>query len=63
MRRPQRWIALREHPLPRRTPRARLPDCEALDAAQVFGFAMKTPGRVAYRGLFYVLAKVEARLA
>ena len=28
---------------PRRTPRARLPDCEALDAAQVFGFAMKTP--------------------
>ena len=30
MRRPQRWIALREHPLPRRTPRARLPDCEAL---------------------------------
>ena len=43
MRRPQRWIALREHPLPRHTLRVRLPDCEALDAAQVFGFAMKHP--------------------
>jgi len=28
-------------------PCARLPDCEALDAAQVFGFAMKHP--VAWR--------------
>ena len=30
-------------PSVRRTPRVRLPDCEALDAAQVFGFAMKHP--------------------
>ena len=51
MRRPQRWIALREHPLPRRTPRVRLPDCEALDAARVFGFAMNTRSRDEVRPL------------
>ena len=59
MRRPQRWIALREHPLPRRTPRARLPDCEALDAAQVFGFAMNTR----WGALWRLDVRVEARQA
>ena len=50
----------------RRTPRARLPliDCEAKAAlVRVRSLPEKTTARVAHRGLFYVLAKVDSHSA